>query len=55
MLLVAFETKPEIATQLRPPLVKSIEPIAVTFIVSYPKTNFSAVYHEGALGCPDGT
>jgi hypothetical protein len=48
MLLVAFETKPEIATQLFPPPLKPIEPITVTFIANYPKTNFSAVYHEGA-------
>jgi acetoacetate decarboxylase len=50
MLVVMWETKPEIIKRLLPPpLVPAERPIATAFLAHYPKTNFGPSYHEGAL------
>ena len=50
MLVLAWETKPEIVKRLLPPpLSASDRPIVVAFLANYPRTNFSAPYLEGAL------
>ncbi len=50
MLLVLWETKPEIVQRLLPPPLKPAQmPIAHAFIANYPKTNFGLPYLESAL------
>ena len=50
MLVVYWETKPEIIKRLLPPPLKpTSNPIANAFIAHYPKTNFGVTYNEGAL------
>jgi acetoacetate decarboxylase len=50
MLVVMWETKPEIVRRLLPPPLKPTErPLAMAFVAHYPKTNFGPAYHEGAL------
>ncbi len=50
MLVVMWETKPEIVRRLLPPpLVPAERPIATAFLAHYPKTNFGPSYYEGAL------
>jgi acetoacetate decarboxylase len=50
MLSVWWETKTEIIKKLLPPPLKPLEtPIAYAFIANYPRTNFGAIYKEGAL------
>ena len=47
---IYWETKPEIIKRLLPPPLKPAKyPVANAFIANYPKTNFGAVYKEGAL------
>jgi len=50
MLMVFWETKPEIiAKLLPPPLTPADDPIAMAFVADYPATNFDAIYKESAL------
>jgi acetoacetate decarboxylase len=50
MLVVMWETKPEIVRRLLPPpLVPAERPIATAFLAHYPITDFGPSYHEGAL------
>jgi len=50
MLIIYWETKPEIIKRLLPrPLKPAKEPIATAFIANYPKTNFGISYLESAL------
>lgn len=50
MLMVSWETKPEIVKRLLPgPLMPATKPIATAFVAYYPKTSFGPAYHEGAL------
>jgi len=50
MLVVMWETRPEIVKRLLPPpLVPAERPIATAFLAHYPKTNFGPSYYEGAL------
>jgi len=50
MLIFYWETKPEIIKRLLPrPLKPVTEPIAISFIANYPKTNFGVIYKESAL------
>lgn len=50
MLVVMWETKPEIAKRLLPPPLKPADiPLATAFLAHYPKTNFGPTYYEGAL------
>ncbi len=50
MLLVFWETKPEIVMRLLPaPLEPAPLPIAMAFVAWYPATNFDVTYHESAL------
>lgn len=53
MLVVMWETKPEIIKRLLPPPLKSTErPLATAYVAYYPKTNFGLIYYdyyEGAL------
>jgi len=50
MLMVFWETKPEIIAKLLPlPLEPPEYPMAMAFIANYPKTNFDVTYKESAL------
>lgn len=50
MLMVFWETKPEIIARLLPPLLKPAnDPIAMAFVADYPATDFDCVYKESAL------
>ncbi len=50
MLVVMWETRPEIVKRLLPPPLKPAEkPLVTAFLAHYPKTNFSPAYYEGAL------
>jgi acetoacetate decarboxylase len=50
MLVVMWETKPEIVRRLLPPpLQPGQRPIATAFLAHYPKTDFGPPYYEGAL------
>jgi acetoacetate decarboxylase len=50
MLVVMWETKPEIVRRLLPPpLEPASRPIATAFLAHYPKTDFGPSYYEGAL------
>lgn len=50
MLMVFWETKPEIIAKLLPrPLKPADDPIAMAFVADYPATNFDCVYKESAL------
>ncbi len=50
MLMVFWETRPEIVASLLPPPLEPAEiPVAVAFVANYPSTNFDAVYRESAL------
>ena len=50
MLVVYWETKPEIIEKLLPPPLKPLEtPIVNAFIADYPGTNFGVKYKEAAL------
>jgi len=50
MLVVYWETKPEIIAKLLPPPLKPVPyPIALAFIAHYPSTNFDVTYRETAL------
>lgn len=50
MLVVMWETKPEIIERLLPPPLKPTErPLVTAFLAYYPKTNFGPFYYEGAL------
>jgi len=50
MLVVMWETKPEIIKRLLSPPLKSTErPLVISFIAHYRKTNFGPFYYEGAL------
>jgi acetoacetate decarboxylase len=50
MLVVMWETKPEIIKRLLPPPLKPTRrPLVTAFVAHYPRTNFGPSYHEGAL------
>ena len=50
MLIVFWETKPEIVAKLLPPPLKPADrPIAMAFVADYPRTNFDVIYKESAL------
>jgi len=50
MLMVFWETKPEIIAKLLPwPLKLAEYPLAMAFVANYPKTNFDVTYKESAL------
>ncbi|TFG02071.1 MAG: acetoacetate decarboxylase [Promethearchaeota archaeon] len=50
LLIVFWETKPEIIQNLLPPPLKpTIHPVAQAFIANYPETNFGMPYKEAAL------
>jgi len=50
MLIVYWETKPEIVSRLLPPPLKPFaRPLVMAFIANYPRTNFGPGYYEGAL------
>jgi acetoacetate decarboxylase len=50
MLIVFWETKPEIIAKLLPPQLKPADqPIAMAFVADYPRTNFDVTYKESAL------
>lgn len=49
MLMVFWETKPEIIEKLLPSPLKPVDPIAMAFIADYPATNFDCIYKESAL------
>ncbi len=50
MLIVFWETKPEIVARLLPPPLKPApRPVAMAFVADYPRTNFDVVYKESAL------
>ena len=50
MLIVFWETKPEIVAKLLPPLLKpAARPLAMAFVAHYPRTNFDVTYKESAL------
>jgi acetoacetate decarboxylase len=50
MLVVFWETKPQIVRRLLPPILKpAARPIAMAFVADYPKTNFDVAYRESAL------
>ncbi len=50
MLIVFWETKPEIVAQLLPaPLKPAERPLAMAFVADYPRTSFDVVYKESAL------
>jgi acetoacetate decarboxylase len=50
MLVVMWETKPEIIKRLLPPPLKPTDrPLVTAFVAHYPKTNFGPFYYEGAL------
>jgi acetoacetate decarboxylase len=50
MLVVFWETKPEIISKLLPPPLKpTSQPMAMAFVANYPSTNFDVIYKESAL------
>ncbi len=50
VLMIIWETKPEIVNRLLPkPLKPTEKPIATAFVADYPKTNFCPPYKEAAL------
>lgn len=50
MLVVYWETKPEIIAKLLPPPLKpATYPLAMAFVAFYPSTNFDVTYKESAL------
>ena len=50
MLVVVWETKPDIVARLLPPPLKpTARPIALAFVANYPSTNFDVIYKESAL------
>lgn len=50
MLIVYWETKPEIVARLLPPPLRpASRPLAMAFVANYPRTNFGPGYYEGAL------
>ena len=50
MLMIFWETKPEIVARLLPPPLKPTEyPLALAFVAHYPRTNFDVTYKESAL------
>jgi acetoacetate decarboxylase len=50
MLVVFWETKPEIVARLLPPPLKPApQPIVTAFVANYPSTNFDVTYLESAL------
>ncbi len=50
ILLVLWETRPDIVRRLLPPPLKpASQPIAMAFVADYPRTNFDVIYREGAL------
>ena len=50
ILMVFWETKPEIIARLLPPPLKPAkEPVAMAFVAFYPRTNFDVTYRESAL------
>jgi acetoacetate decarboxylase len=50
MLVVFWETKPEIVARLLPPPLKPTpEPLVTAFVANYPRTNFDVTYNESAL------
>ena len=50
MLMLAWETRLEVARRLLPPPLEPAErPVALAFLANYPETNFSGPYNEGAL------
>jgi acetoacetate decarboxylase len=50
MLFVFWETKPDIVARLLPPPLEPTPlPLASALVAYYPRTNFGAAYHEGAL------
>ncbi len=50
MLVVYWETKPDIVRRLLPPPLKpAAQPIAMAFVANYPRTNFDVTYQESAL------
>ena len=50
MVVVFWETKPDIVARLLPPPLKpAANPIAMAFVANYPRTNFDVTYRESAL------
>jgi acetoacetate decarboxylase len=50
MLVVMWDTRPEIIKRLLPPPLKPTDrPLVTAFVAHYPKTNFGPFYYEGAL------
>ena len=50
MLIVLWETKPDIVKRLLPPPLKPArKPLAIAFVANYPRTNFGVSYLESAL------
>jgi acetoacetate decarboxylase len=50
MLVVLWETKPDIVRRLLPPPLKpAAQPIVTAFVANYPRTNFDVTYRESAL------
>jgi acetoacetate decarboxylase len=50
LLIVYWETKPEIIKKLLPPPLKPAKhPVAQAFVANYPKTNFGIAYKEAGL------
>lgn len=50
MLIVYWETKPEIVARLLPPPLQPVSrPLVMAFVANYPRTNFGPGYYEGAL------
>jgi len=50
ILVVMWETKPEIIKRLLPAPLKPIErPLVKAYVAHYPRTNFGPFYYEGAL------
>jgi acetoacetate decarboxylase len=50
MLVVMWDTKPEIVRRLLPPPLEPTDrPLATAFVAHYPRTNFGPFYYESAL------
>jgi len=50
MLVVFWETKPDIVRRLLPaPLKPAAQPLVTAFVANYPRTNFDVTYQESAL------
>jgi acetoacetate decarboxylase len=50
MLVVFWETKPDIVARLLPPPLKPAnQPLVTAFVANYPRTNFDVTYQESAL------